>query len=96
MSRQSNDLDQKSIWIGSYGAINKVSKMDPRHAENAAGWLLGNAIESLMRQELRGPREITAHRIAEILADPRGQIVRTKLYKALTKRGRTGLDKKSS
>lgn len=78
MSRQSNDLDQKSVWIGTYGAINKVAKMQPMHAENAAAWLVRNSVEALMRQELRGEQEITARRIAEIS--------RTKLYKALLKR----------
>ncbi len=86
MSRKTNYLDQKSIWIGNYGAIHKVAKMEPLHAENAAAWLARNAVEALMRQELRGDQEITARRIAEILANPRRQISRTKLHKALLKR----------
>ena len=84
-ARAANQLDQCTYWIDSAGHRHAVAKMDPIHAANAAGWLRTNAVQLLMRQALETDTA-TAHRIAEILADPNKAMRLTPLHQRLAER----------
>lgn len=86
MNQHDNRLDQRTTWISGTGTRHRISSMPRAHAENAAAWLRENAVPLLCARELASGAEVTAARLAEVLADPHGQMRLTPLHQALAER----------
>lgn len=82
---RTNRLDQRTTWVSGTGARHRIASMPRGHADNAASWLLGNAVSLLAARELAAG-DVDATRLAEILADPQEQMRRTPLHQALVAR----------
>lgn len=78
-------LDQKTRWWSASNGHATIARMTPLHADNAARWLCKNATTLLAQTELQRD-EVSARRMAEILADPEGEMQKTPLYQALLAR----------
>lgn len=84
---KTNRLDQKTTWTAANGRKHVIASMDKEHADHAAGWLVTNAVSLLCSRELDlDPDNISPVRLAQILADPSGEMKKTALYRALMAR----------
>lgn len=82
-----NRLDQATYWTSGTGRRHRIASMPDDHADNAAGWLISNAVQLLCARELElNPNHIETTRLAQILANPAKEMASTTLYKALRQR----------